>query len=138
MWKSFKVHVMMALESNITTYSKKDKIGKLFHYLGMWCKYMPKLCTNYLTYHILKRNLVLTSNILQYFWFCTSDKDSNGEISWSEFVAFQLKSREVLKDTWPLNINDLRGEFADLDVNGDGKISKEEFVSVMTKYFQEG
>jgi len=66
------------------------------------------------------------------------DKDSNGEISWSEFVSFQLKSREVLKDTWPLDINTLRGEFTDLDLNGDGKIVKNEFVDVLLRYFQQG
>ena len=44
----------------------------------------------------------------------------------------------MLKDTWPLNLTDLRGEFSDLDINGDGKISKEEFVTVMTNYFDEG
>ena len=66
------------------------------------------------------------------------DKDGNGEISWSEFVSFQLISREVLKDTWPLDINTLRGEFTDLDVNGDGKIVKDEFVDVLVKYFHQG
>jgi len=66
------------------------------------------------------------------------DKDANGEISWSEFVSFQLKSREVLKDTWPLDINTLRGEFTDLDLNGDGKIVKNEFVDVLLRYFQQG
>ena len=65
-----------------------------------------------------------------------SDKDANGEISWSEFVSFQLQSREILQETWPLDINDLRGEFTDLDINGDGKICKEEFVSVLSKYFE--
>ena len=71
-------------------------------------------------------------------FFIRTDKDANGEISWSEFVSFQLKSREILKDSWPLDINALRGEFADLDVNGDGKIAKDEFVGVLVKYFQQG
>ena len=71
-------------------------------------------------------------------FYINVDKDSNGEISWSEFIAFQLKSREILKDTWPFDLNDLRGEFADLDVDGDGKITKEEFVGVLLKFFQEG
>ena len=66
------------------------------------------------------------------------DKDANGEISWSEFVSFQLKSREILKDDWPLDINTIRGEFTDLDLNGDGKIAKDEFVGVLVKYFQQG
>ena len=71
-------------------------------------------------------------------FFLNTDKDANGEISWSEFVSFQLKSREVLKDTWPLDINTLRGEFTDLDLNGDGKIVKKEFVDVLLRYFQQG
>merc|ERR1712001_375352 len=66
------------------------------------------------------------------------DKDSNGEISWSEFIAFQLKSRAILKDTWSFDLNDLRGEFTDLDINGDGKITEQEFVSVLVKYIQQG
>ena len=78
--------------------------------------------------------LSITENIL----FFNADKDANGEISWSEFVSFQLKSREVLKDTWPLDISTLRGEFTDLDLNGDGKIVKNEFVDVLLKYFQQG
>ena len=68
-------------------------------------------------------------------FYINIDKDSNGEISWSEFISFQLKSREILKDTWPFDLNDLRGEFADLDVDGDGKITKEEFVGVLLKFF---
>ena len=71
-------------------------------------------------------------------FYLDTDKDANGEISWSEFVSFQLKSREVLKDTWPLDINTLRGEFTDLDLNGDGKIVKNEFVDVLLRYFQQG
>ena len=74
----------------------------------------------------------------KYRSFILIDKDGNGEISWSEFVSFQLISREVLKDTWPLDINTLRGEFTDLDVNGDGKIVKDEFVDVLVKYFHQG
>lgn len=75
----------------------------------------------------------------QYSFFrMHTDKDANGEISWSEFVSFQLKSREILKDNWPLDINTLRGEFTDLDLNGDGKIAKDEFVGVLVKYFQQG
>lgn len=79
---------------------------------------------------------VIRNKIVKLFNFL--DKDSNGEISWSEFISFQLKSREILKDTWPFDLNDLRGEFADLDVDGDGKITKEEFVGVLLKFFQEG
>ena len=60
-------------------------------------------------------------SVLSYSYLYMLDKDSNGEISWSEFVAFQLRSREILGDSWPLDLNDLRGEFSDLDTNGDGK-----------------
>ena len=67
-----------------------------------------------------------------------TDRDGNGEISWSEFVAFQLKSRDVLQEKWPLDINDLRGEFSDLDVDGDGKICKKEFIDVLSKCFASG
>lgn len=78
----------------------------------------------------------LKSKITKLFNFL--DKDSNGEISWSEFVAFQLRSREVLRDTWSFDLSDLRGEFTDLDINGDGKITEQEFVGVLVKYFQQG
>lgn len=81
-------------------------------------------------------NTALKNKIVKFFNFL--DKDSNGEISWSEFVSFQLKSRETLKDTWSFDLDDLRGEFTDLDINGDGKITKDEFVGVLVKYFQQG
>ena len=64
-----------------------------------------------------------------------ADKDGDGMVSWSEFVDFQNKSKTLLKEDWPLDLNSMRSEFTELDCNGDGEISYSEFSSVMLEQF---
>ena len=60
--------------------------------------------------------------------FKIPDKDGNGEISWSEFVSFQLKSKKVMKSDWALDIQTIRDEFTEMDSDSNGRISKKEFL----------
>ena len=60
--------------------------------------------------------------------FFIPDKDGNGEISWAEFVSFQLKSKKVLKSDWSLDIQTIRNEFTEMDTDSNGMISKAEFL----------
>lgn len=58
------------------------------------------------------------------------DEDGSKEISWSEFLAFQVKARKALEATWPMDLKSLRREFSALDSDGNGSITKEEFLQV--------
>ncbi len=55
------------------------------------------------------------------------DEDGSGEISWSEFVAFQVRIVRTL------DVEGIRQEFHQLDQNEDGKISRTEFMRASLK-----
>ena len=63
------------------------------------------------------------------------DIDGNLEITWNEFLAFQAKAKSTLKAEWPFDIALIRQEFSDLDSDGSGTISKEEFLTVFLATF---
>ncbi len=59
--------------------------------------------------------------------------NGDGEISWNEFLTFQVEARKALEATWSMDIRTLRREFSHLDSDGNGRISKSEFVDVFVK-----
>ena len=64
-----------------------------------------------------------------------SDINHDSEISWNEFLAFQGQAKSSLKATWPFDVTQIRNEFSNLDIDGSGAISREEFIQVMTNSF---
>ena len=63
------------------------------------------------------------------------DVDGSLEITWNEFLAFQAKAKATLKAEWPFDIALIRQEFSDMDSDGSGTISKEEFLTVFLASF---
>ena len=55
-------------------------------------------------------------------------------ISWSEFLAFHVNSQSMMNAPWPifLDVAKVRIEFANVDTDGNGSISKDEFCSAIT------
>ena len=67
--------------------------------------------------------------------FFVSDEDDSGEITWCEFLAFQVKARKALEATWPMDLKMLRNEFAAIDEDGSGSVSREEFENTFARLF---
>ena len=63
------------------------------------------------------------------------DVDNDLEITWNEFLSFQAKAKATLKADWPFDIALIRQEFSDMDSDGSGTISKEEFLTVFLANF---
>ena len=60
--------------------------------------------------------------------FTSSSKNGDGYLSWEEFTGHaDLNDHQELKDAIEL--------FKAADANGDGKVSKDEFIKLMSKLF---
>ncbi|TRY74078.1 hypothetical protein TCAL_07405 [Tigriopus californicus] len=64
-----------------------------------------------------------------------TDSDGSGSIDWNEFVRFQGRSQDILDEFWTMDLAELRSEFQMLDINHDGKITRQEFLQVMRKLY---
>ena len=64
-----------------------------------------------------------------------SDINHDSEISWNEFLAFQGQAKSSLKAKWPFDVTQIRNEFSNMDMDGSGAISRDEFVQVMINSF---
>ena len=65
------------------------------------------------------------------YTFPATDKDGNGSISWPEFVEFQVRSQIALDQNWTMDLEAIRNEFRELDSDGNGNITKREFLQVL-------
>ena len=63
------------------------------------------------------------------------DVNHDSEISWNEFLAFQVQVKSILRASWALEISQIRNSFDSIDTTGRGKISREEFNKYVTAYF---
>ena len=62
------------------------------------------------------------------------DENNDSEISWNEFLAFHVQANSML-NCWTsvvVDVSKIRSEFSNIDTDGSGTISKEEFVRVTT------
>jgi Ca2+-binding EF-hand superfamily protein len=57
------------------------------------------------------------------------DKDNDHQISWQEFVEFQIYSQRILGAVWPIDMSSIRKEFSEMDQDSNGKICKQEFTN---------
>jgi hypothetical protein len=73
------------------------------------------------------------THFTHFFFYIKLDVDHDGCISWPEFLAFQVKSRQALEATWPMDIKSIRNEFSNLDMDGSGSISRSEFLDVFSR-----
>ena len=64
-----------------------------------------------------------------------SDINHDSEISWNEFLAFQGQAKSSLKAKWPFDVTQIRNEFSNMDMDGSGAISRDEFIQVMINSF---
>ena len=49
---------------------------------------------------------------------------------------FQLQAKTILQDRWPIyNIGQVREAFAEMDSNGNGKITRQEFITEVANSF---
>merc|ERR1711894_107850 len=68
--------------------------------------------------------------------FDTIAINDDSEISWNEFLMFQLQAKSILQDRWPIyNIGQVREAFAEMDPNGNGKITRQEFITEVANSF---
>ena len=63
------------------------------------------------------------------------DINHDSEISWNEFLAFQGQAKTSLKAKWPFDVTQIRNEFSNMDMDGSGAISRDEFIQVMINSF---
>ena len=81
----------------------------------------------------------LFDNVLKFlFWYTIffSAINDDSEISWNEFLMFQLQAKSILQDRWPIyNIGQVREAFAEMDSNGNGKITRQEFITEVANSF---
>ena len=63
------------------------------------------------------------------------DINHDSEISWNEFLAFQGQAKSSLKAKWPFDVTQIRNEFSNMDMDGSGAISRDEFIQVMINSF---
>ena len=75
-----------------------------------------------------------TKNISTYYSYF-SDINHDSEISWNEFLAFQGQAKTSLKAKWPFDVTQIRNEFSNMDMDGSGAISRDEFIQVMINSF---
>ena len=67
--------------------------------------------------------------------FIFLDINHDSEISWNEFLAFQGQAKTSLKAKWPFDVTQIRNEFSNMDMDGSGAISRDEFIQVMINSF---
>ena len=85
---------------------------------------------NRLFQYLIKKNLKF---LFQNFFSAIND---DSEISWNEFLMFQLQAKSILQDRWPIyNIGQVREAFAEMDSNGNGKITRQEFITEVANSF---
>ena len=49
---------------------------------------------------------------------------------------FQLQAKSILQDRWPIySISQVREAFAEMDPNGNGKITRQEFITEVANSF---
>eukprot|EP00095_Tigriopus_kingsejongensis_P005112 maker-scaffold161_size295871-snap-gene-1.35 protein:Tk05112 transcript:maker-scaffold161_size295871-snap-gene-1.35-mRNA-1 annotation:"polcalcin jun" len=76
--------------------------------------------------------------------FDAADSDRDGEITFSEFIRHEWSRNECLdphsrgaKATQATDLKVLRREFHKLDLDGNGKISEEEFRAMVARFYDE-
>ena len=102
-------------------------INNLFDLIGK-IKNTRKIITN--MFKIYKQNIYVCT---YYSYF--SDINHDSEISWNEFLAFQGQAKTSLKAKWPFDVTQIRNEFSNMDMDGSGAISRDEFIQVMINSF---
>ncbi len=85
-----------------------------------------------------KDPITLVSNLIErnheqiaLMFFHLFDEDKNGYLNEDELYNFESAMRKHMK-LEPIPKEDFHENFAKYDTNGDGKVSKEEFVSMAT------
>ena len=107
-------------------YEYQTLINNLFDLIGK-IKNKRKIITD-----IFKTNKQKTYLPIIYIFL---DINHDSEISWNEFLAFQGQAKTSLKAKWPFDVTQIRNEFSNMDMDGSGAISRDEFIQVMINSF---